>query len=150
MSRYSRRRKYCRFTAEGITEIDYKDLGLLKAYVTETGKIVPSRITGTKSHYQRQLSTAVKRARSCPKRPPLLRLKRQLLAKPKRYPLLKPKTNRPLMRTPLPKRPAKPMPGMQRQKPATKNLKQRQPRNRQPTQKAPDGESNHESIFTQT
>ncbi len=63
MSRYSLRRKYCRFTAEGITEIDYKDLGLLKAYVTETGKIVPSRITGTKSHYQRQLSTAVKRAR---------------------------------------------------------------------------------------
>ncbi|MCZ6808855.1 MAG: 30S ribosomal protein S18, partial [Proteobacteria bacterium] len=48
---------------EGITEIDYKDLGLLKAYVTETGKIVPSRITGTKSHYQRQLSTAIKRAR---------------------------------------------------------------------------------------
>jgi small subunit ribosomal protein S18 len=49
MSRYSRRRKYCRFTAEGITEIDYKDLNLLKAYVTETGKIVPSRITGTKA-----------------------------------------------------------------------------------------------------
>ena len=63
MSRYSRRRKYCRFTAEGITEIDYKDLNLLKAYVTETGKIVPSRITGTKAHYQRQLATAVKRAR---------------------------------------------------------------------------------------
>lgn len=63
MSRYSRRRKYCRFTAEGITEIDYKDLGLLKAYVTETGKIVPSRITGTKANYQRQLSTAVKQAR---------------------------------------------------------------------------------------
>ena len=63
MSRYSRRRKYCRFTAEKIEEIDYKDLNLLKAYVTETGKIVPSRITGTKSHYQRQLATAVKRAR---------------------------------------------------------------------------------------
>ena len=63
MSRYSRRRKYCRFTAEGIKEIDYKDLNLLKAYVTETGKIVPSRITGTKSQYQRQLATAVKRAR---------------------------------------------------------------------------------------
>ena len=57
MSRYSRRRKYCRFTAEGITEIDYKDLNLLKAYITETGKIVPSRITGTKSHYQRQLAS---------------------------------------------------------------------------------------------
>jgi small subunit ribosomal protein S18 len=63
MSRYSRRRKYCRFTAEGITEIDYKDLALLKAYVTETGKIVPSRITGTSANYQRQLSSAVKRAR---------------------------------------------------------------------------------------
>ena len=63
MSRYSRRRKYCRFTAEKIKEIDYKDLSLLKAYVTETGKIVQSRITGTKAHYQRQLSTAVKRAR---------------------------------------------------------------------------------------
>ena len=63
MSRYSRSRKYCRFTAEGIKEIDYKDLNLLKAYVTETGKIVPSRITGTKANYQRQLATAVKRAR---------------------------------------------------------------------------------------
>ena len=63
MSRYFRRRKYCRFTAEGITEIDYKDLNLLKAYVSETGKIVPSRITGTKAKYQRQLATAVKRAR---------------------------------------------------------------------------------------
>ncbi|MBT8135900.1 MAG: 30S ribosomal protein S18 [Gammaproteobacteria bacterium] len=63
MSRFFRRRKYCRFTAEGIDEIDYKDIGMLKNYVTETGKIVPSRITGTKSNYQRQLSTAVKRAR---------------------------------------------------------------------------------------
>ena len=63
MTRFFRRRRYCRFTAEGIKEIDYKDLNLLKAYVTETGKIVPSRITGTKSHYQRQLATAVKRAR---------------------------------------------------------------------------------------
>ena len=63
MSRYSRRRKYCRFSAEGIKEIDYKDLNLLKAYITETGKIVPSRITGTSANYQRQLATAVKRAR---------------------------------------------------------------------------------------
>jgi small subunit ribosomal protein S18 len=63
MARYFRRRKYCRFTAEGISEIDYKDINLLKQYVTETGKIVPSRITGTKARYQRQLSTAVKRAR---------------------------------------------------------------------------------------
>ncbi len=63
MARYFRRRKYCRFTAEGIEEIDYKDLATLKNYVSETGKIVPSRITGTKSNYQRQLATAVKRAR---------------------------------------------------------------------------------------
>lgn len=63
MSRYFRRKKYCRFTAEGIAEIDYKDLALLKQYVTETGKIVPSRITGTTAKYQRQLATAVKRAR---------------------------------------------------------------------------------------
>ena len=63
MSRFYRRRKYCRFTAEGITEIDYKDLEMLKAYISETGKIVPSRITGTKAKYQRQLAKAVKRAR---------------------------------------------------------------------------------------
>jgi small subunit ribosomal protein S18 len=58
-----RRRKFCRFTAEGITEIDYKDLNILKQYIGESGKIVPSRITGTKARYQRQLATAVKRAR---------------------------------------------------------------------------------------
>jgi small subunit ribosomal protein S18 len=63
MSRFFRRRKFCRFTAEGIKQIDYKDLNILKAYVSETGKIVPSRITGTKAKYQRQLSTAIKRAR---------------------------------------------------------------------------------------
>ncbi len=63
MSRFFRRKKYCRFTVEGIKEIDYKDLAILKAYITETGKIVPSRVTGTKSKYQRQLATAVKRAR---------------------------------------------------------------------------------------
>jgi small subunit ribosomal protein S18 len=63
MARFFRRRKYCRFTAEGVKEIDYKDLATLKSYITETGKIVPSRITGTKSRYQRQLATAVKRAR---------------------------------------------------------------------------------------
>ena len=63
MERVFRRRKFCRFTAEGINQIDYKDLDLLKEYITETGKIVPSRITGTKAKYQRQLSTAIKRAR---------------------------------------------------------------------------------------
>jgi small subunit ribosomal protein S18 len=63
MARFFRRRKFCRFTAEGVSQIDYKDLDTLKAYVTETGKIVPSRITGTKAKYQRQLSTCIKRAR---------------------------------------------------------------------------------------
>ena len=61
--RNNRRRKYCRFTALGVTEIDYKDLDTLKSYITETGKIIPSRNTGTKPRYQRQLATAVKRAR---------------------------------------------------------------------------------------
>lgn len=62
-SKFNRRRKFCRFTADGITEIDYKDLELLRPYVSETGKIVPSRITGTNARYQRQLATAIKRAR---------------------------------------------------------------------------------------
>jgi len=63
MARFFRRRRYCRFTAEGVQEIDYKDLTTLKAYISDTGKIVPSRITGTKAKYQRQLARAVKRAR---------------------------------------------------------------------------------------
>jgi small subunit ribosomal protein S18 len=63
MSRFFRRKKYCRFTAEGIKEIDYKDIATLKNYITETGKIVPSRITGTRTRYQRQLARAIKRAR---------------------------------------------------------------------------------------
>ena len=63
MARRFGRKRYCRFTAEGIKEIDYKDLDLLRQNITETGKIVPSRITGTSAKYQRQLATAVKRAR---------------------------------------------------------------------------------------
>ncbi len=63
MSRYFRRKRFCRFTAEGVKEIDYKDINTLKNYITETGKIVPSRISGTNAKYQRQLSTAIKRAR---------------------------------------------------------------------------------------
>ena len=63
MARYFRRKRYCKFSAEGIEEIDYKDINTLKAYVTETGKIVPSRISGTKAKYQRQLAGAIKRAR---------------------------------------------------------------------------------------
>ena len=63
MARYFRRKRFCKFTAEGVVEIDYKDLTTLKSYITETGKIVPSRISGTNARYQRQLSTAIKRAR---------------------------------------------------------------------------------------
>ncbi|WP_298140057.1 30S ribosomal protein S18 [Acidiferrobacter sp.] len=63
MSRFFRRKKFCKFTAEGTVEIDYKDLVTLKAYITETGKIIPSRNTGTKARYQRQLARAVKLAR---------------------------------------------------------------------------------------
>ena len=63
MSRFFRRRKMCKFSNENVKEIDYKDLETLKQYITETGKIVPSRITGTSARYQRQLATAIKRAR---------------------------------------------------------------------------------------
>ncbi|MEQ1602962.1 MAG: 30S ribosomal protein S18 [Methylophilaceae bacterium] len=58
-----KRRRYCRFSAEGIKEVDYKDVDLLKDFITENGKIIPARITGTKARYQRQLTIAVKRAR---------------------------------------------------------------------------------------
>ena len=63
MSRFFRRKKFCKFTADGVTQIDYKDLNTLRQYVSETGKIVPSRITGTRARFQRQLSTAINRAR---------------------------------------------------------------------------------------
>lgn len=63
MSRYFRRKKYCRFTAEGVKEIDYKDLATLKGYISESGKIIPSRVMGTKARYQRQLTKAIKYAR---------------------------------------------------------------------------------------
>ena len=58
-----KRKKFCRFTAEGVKQIDYKDIDVLKDFVQENGKIMPARITGTKARYQRQLSTAIKRAR---------------------------------------------------------------------------------------
>src|SRR5271167_2206551 len=63
MARFFRRKKFCRFTADDVKQIDYKDLTTLKSYITETGKIVPSRITGTRAHYQRQLQLAIRRAR---------------------------------------------------------------------------------------
>lgn len=63
MARYFRRKKFCRFTAAGVEEIDYKDIATLRNYITETGKLIPSRNTGTKARYQRQLTRAVKLAR---------------------------------------------------------------------------------------
>lgn len=64
MANYGRRnRKFCPFSSAKVEDIDYKDISTLKRYITETGKIVPSRITGVQAKYQRMLSTAVKRAR---------------------------------------------------------------------------------------
>lgn len=58
-----KRRKFCRFTAEKVEQIDYKDIDILKDFITENFKLMPARLTGTKAGYQRQLSVAVKRAR---------------------------------------------------------------------------------------
>jgi small subunit ribosomal protein S18 len=58
-----KRKKFCRFTVEGVEMIDYKDVDTLRDFITENGKIIPARLTGTKAHYQRQLNTAIKRAR---------------------------------------------------------------------------------------
>ena len=58
-----KRKKFCRFTAEKVEWIDYKDVELLKDFITETGKIIPARLTGTKAKYQRQLTESIKRAR---------------------------------------------------------------------------------------
>jgi small subunit ribosomal protein S18 len=63
VANYRNKRKFCRFTSEGITEIDYKDIDLLKDFVMESGRIVPSRITGTSARYQRKLAKAIKLAR---------------------------------------------------------------------------------------
>ncbi len=58
-----KRKKFCRFTAGGVEQVDYKDVDVLKDFVQENGKIMPARLTGTKAHYQRQVDTAIKRAR---------------------------------------------------------------------------------------
>ncbi len=58
-----KRKKFCRFTVAKVEQIDYKDAELLKDFLQENGKIMPARLTGTKAHYQRQLDTAIKRAR---------------------------------------------------------------------------------------
>lgn len=61
--RPSGRRKVCRFCADKATWVDYKDVRTLATFLTERGKIVPSRITGTCAKHQRQLTVAIKRAR---------------------------------------------------------------------------------------
>lgn len=58
-----KRRKFCRFSAEKMDGIDYKDVDLFKEYIAENAKIIPARLTGTKANYQRLLSVAIKRAR---------------------------------------------------------------------------------------
>lgn len=61
--RGGKRRKVCYFTVNKITHIDYKDIDLLKKFISERGKILPRRVTGTSAKYQRQLTTAIKRSR---------------------------------------------------------------------------------------
>ncbi len=63
MAYFLKHKRYCRFTVERVEEIDYKDINMLRNYITETGKIIPSRMSGTSAKYQRQLATAIKRAR---------------------------------------------------------------------------------------
>ena len=58
------RRKSCRFCAEKVVAIDYKDFNRLRTFVSERGKIVPSRMTGTCASHQRELTKAIKRARN--------------------------------------------------------------------------------------
>lgn len=58
-----KRKKFCRFTAANVKQIDYKDIDVLKDFIQENAKIIPARLTGTKAHYQRQVDTAIKRAR---------------------------------------------------------------------------------------
>ncbi|NEU32639.1 30S ribosomal protein S18 [bacterium LRH843] len=58
-----KRRKVCFFTVNKITKIDYKDIDLLKRFISERGKILPRRVTGTSAKYQRRLTIAIKRAR---------------------------------------------------------------------------------------
>ena len=57
------RKKVCYFTKNNITYIDYKDVELLKRFISSNGKIMPRRVTGTSAKYQRMLATAIKRAR---------------------------------------------------------------------------------------
>lgn len=58
-----KRKRFCRFTVSGVEHIDYKDLDVLREFIGENGKITPARLTGTRAIFQRQLDTAIKRAR---------------------------------------------------------------------------------------
>jgi len=58
------RRRVCRFCADRVEEIDYKDIGTIRRFITERGKIIPSRVSGTCAPHQRQLTQAIKRARN--------------------------------------------------------------------------------------
>ena len=58
-----KRKRFCRFTVTGVVEIDYKDMDTLRDFIAENGKIIPARLTGTRAIYQRQLNSAIKRAR---------------------------------------------------------------------------------------
>jgi small subunit ribosomal protein S18 len=58
-----KRRRFCRFTVTGVVQIDYKDIDTLKDFITEQGKIIPARLTGTKAKFQRQVTECIKRAR---------------------------------------------------------------------------------------
>ncbi|MGA0351220.1 MAG: 30S ribosomal protein S18 [Acholeplasmataceae bacterium] len=60
---FRRRKKVCYFTQNKMTHIDFKDVDLLKRFITERGKILPRRVTGTTAKWQRPLATAIKRAR---------------------------------------------------------------------------------------
>lgn len=60
---FKRRKKVCYFTQNKVTHIDFKDVDLLKKFVTERGKILPRRVTGTSAKWQRRLAVAIKRAR---------------------------------------------------------------------------------------
>ena len=62
-SPFENKKKFCPFSQPGSPKIDYKDIRLLSRYVTEKGKIVPSRITGVSRKKQKELSRAIKRAR---------------------------------------------------------------------------------------
>lgn len=61
--KYAKRKRFCKFSANQVENIDYKDIEMLKAYLSDSGRIVSSRVTGTKARYQRMLAHKIKLAR---------------------------------------------------------------------------------------